>query len=152
MNIPYKYILFGVGFFVFFMLGLIKGEANIKAKWDAEKLLQTQLLNQANEKAKQIEREFQKKLNEAQNERIKTENLLQTARRSATSAERRLSDATADFKKRVSATADKTCAVAIATSTKLLTNCVGEYRKLAENADGHYADFKQCDDAFPVNK
>lgn len=150
MTTTYKYIICGVVILASFLLGFNNGKKVIQAEWDAEKLQQAQLLNEANAKAKQIEQEFQQKLNEAQNERIKTEQLLQTARSAAANAERRLSNATADFAKRMSKTTDKTCTNAITTSTKLFTECVARYRKMAENADGHFADFQQCDKAFPV--
>lgn len=152
MTAAYKYIICGVVILVSFLLGFNNGKKVIQAEWDAEKLQQAQLLNEANAKAKQIEQEFQQKLNEAQNERIKTEQLLQTARSATANAERRLSNATADFAKRMSKTTDKTCTNAITTSTKLFTECVARYRKMAENADGHFADFQQCDKAFPVNQ
>lgn len=152
MATTYKYIICGVVILASFLLGFNNGKKVIQAEWDAEKLQQAQLLNEANAKAKQIEQEFQQKLNEAQNERIKTEQLLQTARSATANAERRLSNATADFAKRMSKTTDKTCTNAITTSTKLFTECVARYRKMAENADGHFADFQQCDKAFPVNQ
>lgn len=150
MATTYKYIICGVVILASFLLGFNNGKKVIQAEWDAEKLQQAQLLNEANAKAKQIEQEFQRKLNEAQNERIQTEQLLQTARSATANAERRLSNATADFAKRMSKTTDKTCTNAITTSTKLFTECVARYRKMAENADGHFADFQQCDKAFPV--
>lgn len=150
MATTYKYIICGVVILASFLLGFNNGKKVIQAEWDAEKLQQAQLLNEANAKAKQIEQEFQQKLNEAQNERIKTEQLLQTARSATANAERRLSNATADFAKRMSKTTGKTCADAISTSTTLFTECVARYRKMAENADGHFADFQQCDKAFPV--
>lgn len=150
MATTYKYIICGVVILASFLLGFNNGKKVIQAEWDAEKLQQAQLLNEANAKAKQIEQEFQQKLNEAQNERIQTEQLLQTARSATANAERRLSNATADFAKRMSKTTDKTCTNAITTSTKLFTECVARYRKMAENADGHFADFQQCDKAFPV--
>lgn len=152
MATTYKYIICGVVILASFLLGFNNGKKVIQAEWDAEKLQQAQLLNEANAKAKQIEQEFQQKLNEAQNERIQTEQLLQTARSATANAERRLSNATADFAKRMSKTTDKTCTNAITTSTKLFTECVARYRKMAENADGHFADFQQCDKAFPVNQ
>ena len=150
MTTTYKYIICGVVILASFLLGFNNGKKVIQAEWDAEKLQNLQLLNEANAKAKQIEQEFQQKLNEAQNERIKTEQLLQTTRSATANAERRLSNATADFAKRMSKTTDKTCTNAITTSTKLFTECVARYRKMAENADGHFADFQQCDKAFPV--
>lgn len=150
MEISYKYLIYAVVISVTFILGLMKGESNIQAEWDAEKLQQAQLLNEANAKAKQIEQQFQQKLNEAQNERIQTEKLLQNARSATANAERRLSNATADFTKRMSKATSQTCANAISTSTTLFSECVTRYRKMAENADGHYADFQQCDKAFPV--
>lgn len=152
MTTTYKYIICGVVILASFLLGFNNGKKVIQAEWDAEKLQNLQLLNEANAKAKQIEQEFQQKLNEAQNERIKTEQLLQTTRSATANAERRLSNATADFAKRMSKTTDKTCTNAITTSTKLFTECVARYRKMAENADGHFADFQQCDKAFPVNQ
>lgn len=152
MEISYKYIIYAVVISLTFILGLIKGEHKVQAEWDAEKLQQAQLLNQANAKAKQIEQQYQQQLNEAQNERIQTEKLLQNARSATANAERRLSNATADFTKRMSKASNKTCANAIATSTTLFTECVAKYREMAENADGHYADFQQCNNAFPVEK
>lgn len=152
MNATYKYMICAVVVLVSFLLGLQKGERNIQTEWDAEKLQQAKLLNEANAKAKQIEQNFQQKLSEAQNERIQTEKLLQNARSATANAERRLSNATADFTKRMSQATNKTCANAIATSTALFTECVAKYREMAQAADGHYADSKQFYKAFPVEK
>lgn len=155
MSLSYKYliyIVYAVVIFASYLLGLYKGQSNIQAEWNAEKLLQTQLLNEANANAKRIEQAYQQKLSEAQNDRIEMEKILQTSRSATADAERRLSDATADFAKRMSKTTGKTCADAISTSTTLFTECVARYREMAENADGHYADFQQCDKAFPVNQ
>ena len=79
MTTTYKYIICGVVILASFLLGFNNGKKVIQAEWDAEKLQQAQLLNEANAKAKQIEQEFQQKLNEAQNERIKTEQLFYLA-------------------------------------------------------------------------
>ena len=54
MATTYKYIICGVVILASFLLGFNNGKKVIQAEWDAEKLQQAQLLNEANAKAKQI--------------------------------------------------------------------------------------------------
>lgn len=85
----------------------------------------------------------------AANERTELENRLALSRASAAAADDRLRRATDDFSKRLSVASVEACRTAAEAAAGLLGECSAAYRDVAAAADGHLADLKQCESAWP---
>lgn len=95
------------------------------------------------------ERGWRNQLEDAQRERIETEQRLAGFRTAAAIADDRLRRATSDFSQRLSAATLEAARHAAATAAELLSNCSTAYRSVAAAADGHLADLQQCEAAWP---
>lgn len=85
----------------------------------------------------------------ASNARTELENKLALSRAAATAADDRLQRATDDFGRRLSVATVEACRTAAGTAARLLGDCSREYRQVAAAADGHLADLRQCESAWP---
>ena len=103
----------------------------------------------AKDAALKTERSMQSKVDEAQNARIQQAQVNQVAADAASAAADRLRVAASDLTRRVSADPGKAGADAAATLAQLLGECSDRYRDLARRADGHAADAKTLNDAWP---
>lgn len=81
--------------------------------------------------------------------RIETEHLLDVARADARAAERRMHDTNANFDRALDGAPAATAIAAARTAGALLDECVTAYRDVADAADGHLADSRQCREAWP---
>lgn len=85
----------------------------------------------------------------AANERTELENKLALSRAAAAAADDRLRRATDDWRKRLSVASVEACRTAASTAAGLLGECSSRYRHVAAAADGHLADLRQCEAAWP---
>lgn len=106
-------------------------------------------LDEATEAARNKEDEWQEKWRVATNERTETENKLALYRAAAAAADDRLRRATDDWRKRLSVASVEACRTAASAAAGLLGECSSRYRQVAAAADGHLADLRQCEAAWP---
>lgn len=122
--------------------GWAAGSADVRLKLD-EAIISQRAANDELEKA------WNAHVIEAQNERTKHEKELAIARAAAAAANDRLRVSTDGLWHGLSnASADASRAAAISAAV-LLSECSGKYRELAAAADGHVADVRQLEDAWP---
>lgn len=95
------------------------------------------------------ERDWKVKLKGAIDDRTNMEQALAAARARAAGADERLRRTTDDFRERLSAATAETARAAAATAAELLGQCGSRYRAVAAAADGHAADARQCETAWP---
>jgi len=107
-------------------------------------------MHEAKQKALATEREMQTKYTEAQNARIETEKQLSIHRRNASVASERMRVEADNFSIRLSEATAETARHAASTAAELLGQCSEEYSKVAASSDGHFADWEQCQLAWPV--
>ena len=127
---------------VIFATGLRAGANDVQAKLDREKLANV-------EKARKTEKSWQEKLANAEFERTAHENELESQRSAARAADDRLRRAAGDFQRRLSQSPASACPAAASTAATLLSECSGEYQRVAAAADGHFADAVSCRAAWP---
>ena len=106
-------------------------------------------LAEAKDEALTIERWWDAKWKGAVNERTEDEKRLADARAASAAADQRLRNATDDFRLRLSEATLEASRSAAITAAGLLDECSTEYRRVAASADGHLADLKQCEAAWP---
>lgn len=103
----------------------------------------------AKEESLKTERWWNEKWKGSVNERTETEKRLDAARAASAAADQRLRNATDDFRLRLSEATLEASRSAAITAAGLLDECSTEYRRVAAAADGHLADLKQCESAWP---
>ena len=106
-------------------------------------------LAEAEAAARTIEKSWFLKYERASNDRTNLENQLSRYRDAAIAADDRLRLATADFRLRLSIAPVEACREAASTAAELLGECSAAYRQVASAADGHAADVRQCEAAWP---
>jgi len=123
--------------------------AQQKIGYDKAAAIYQAKLDKAKAEARSKEQSWNKQWQGAINDRTKLETQLADARAAAAAADVGLRNASADFRRRLSAASVEACRTAAATAASLLEECSGEYRRVAAAADGHLADLKQCEAAWP---
>lgn len=132
-----------------YLLGKHNGAEAVLADWDKEKLVLAQAVIEADQQARDKENDWQEKWKGAVNERTELEIRLEVARSAAAAADGRLRRAASDFQRRLSEASVETCRKAAVAAAGLLGECSAAYRDLAGAADGHLADLRQCEAAWP---
>lgn len=105
--------------------------------------------SEAKAKALILERAWTAKWETSVKERIADEEKIIKLRSAALAADNRLRLATEVFNSRVRELSAEACPNAAITAAGLLGDCASEYRELAEKADRHVADLRQCLSAWP---
>ena len=124
-------------------------EAEQKIGYDKAAAIYQAKLDKAKDEARNKEQGWNKQWQGAINDRTKLETQLADARAAAAAADVGLRNASADFRRRLSAASIEACRTAAATAANLLEECSGEYREMAAKAEGHAADVRQCEAAWP---
>lgn len=106
-------------------------------------------LAEAKDAARTIEKSWFLKYERASNDRTSLENKLAQYRAAAAAADDRLRLAAAEWRIRLSVAPVEACRTAASTAAGLLGECSAAYRQVAEAADGHAADVRQCESAWP---
>ena len=106
-------------------------------------------LAEAKDAARTIEKSWFLKYERASNDRTSLENKLAQYRAAAAAADDRLRLATAEWRIRLSVAPVEACRTAASTAAGLLGECSAAYRQVAEAADGHAADVRQYESAWP---
>lgn len=80
---------------------------------------------------------------------IEREKTLRIQRDAALDAARGLRDDLAEYQRRLSAASVETARAYAGAGLRLLGECEGRYRAVAERAQGHYSDWKTLDEGWP---
>lgn len=118
------------------------GRDEVQARWDA------QTAKDKAEKARK-DAETAKQQQEANSHAIEREQGIRVAADAANAASLGLRDAIAEFSRRVPSNPSGSNPEPAATLGKLLADCEGRYRGLAENADRHVSDLQKLTEAWP---
>ena len=132
------------GFFIY-----RAGKANTQAKWDAEKLVQTQKLAAFNEENRRIEQRRQALITEAQNAAKIREIALRRSAAAADSAANSLRDELAAARSNLSSASCETVRGHAEALNSVFGQCVNRYRGLAETTQGIASDALMLDQAWP---
>lgn len=106
-------------------------------------------LVKAQAEARETERQLNQKLEVARNEAIKRNQDIRRAAAAAADADERLRIALNTIRNSVPRDPAGAAADAPAALAELLGDCAGEYRRLAEAADGHASDVRTLSEGWP---
>lgn len=134
---------------VTYAAGHRSGAHGVQTDWDAEKAQQSREALRIAVANRAIERAWAEKLQGAVDDRTKLEIDLAAARAAAATATDRLRVAAGDFQRRLSEATAEACRTAAGAAAELLGQCGERYRQVAAAADGHLADLRQCESAWP---